>query len=82
MPDDRIFVHKLDSVDVDDIVQFNRVLLVGTTGDTLVGRPHVQHVRVLGTVEEHIRDATTYVYKRTRATGYRRFRGFRAVCCC
>jgi ribosomal protein L21 len=81
VPDDRIFVHKMDQVDVDDVVQFNRVLLVGTPTDTLVGRPHVQHVTVLGSVEEQIRDATTYIYKRTRATGYRRFRGFRAVCC-
>lgn len=77
--DDRIFVHKLDGVEVDDVIQFNKVLLVGTPNDTMVGRPHVQQVRVLGSIEEHVRDATTYIYKRRRAKGYRRFRGFRAV---
>lgn len=77
--DDRIFVHKLNDVEVDDVIQFNKVLLVGTPNDTVVGRPHVQQVKVLGSIEEHIRDATTYVYKRRRAKGYRRFRGFRAV---
>ena len=79
VPDDKIFVHKLNGVEVDDVIQFNKVLLVGTPNDTIVGRPHVQQVRVLGSIEEHVRDATTYIYKRRRAKGYRRFRGFRAV---
>lgn len=79
VPDDKIFVHKLDGVEVDDVIQFNNVLMVGTPNDTIVGRPHVQQVRVLGSIEEHVRDATTYIYKRRRAKGYRRFRGFRAV---
>lgn len=77
--DDRIFIHKMEGVDVDDIVQFNRVLLAGTPNDTLVGRPFVQSVHVIAAVEEQVRDATTYIYKRKRASGYRRFRGFRAV---
>ena len=79
VPDDKIFVHKLNGVEVDDVIQFNKVLLVGTPHDTIVGRPHVQQVRVLGSIEEHVRDSTTYIYKRRRAKGYRRFRGFRAV---
>lgn len=70
----------MQGVDVDDIVQFNRVLLAGTPLDTVVGRPFVQNMRVIATVEEQVRDATTYIYKRKRASGYRRFRGFRAVC--
>eukprot|EP00892_Ulva_mutabilis_P006696 jgi/Ulvmu1/4399/UM002_0124.1 len=76
--DDKIFVHKMEGVDVDDVVQFNRVLLAGTPNETLVGRPFVQGMQVLAAVEEQIRDATTYIYKRKRASGYRRFRGFRA----
>lgn len=79
VPDDKIFVHKMHGVDVDDVVQFNRVLLAGTPLDTVVGRPFVQNMRVIAAVEEQLRDATTYIYKRKRASGYRRFRGFRAV---
>lgn len=69
----------MQGVDVDDVVQFNRVLLAGTPLNTVVGRPFVQNMRVIAAVEEQIRDATTYIYKRKRASGYRRFRGFRAV---
>lgn len=79
VPDDKIFVHKMEGMDVDEIVQLNRVLLAGTPNNTLVGRPFVQGVQVLAAVEEQVRDATTYIYKRKRASGYRRFRGFRAV---
>lgn len=79
VPDDRIFVHRLKGVEVNDILQFNRVLLCGTPGDTLIGRPFLPSVTVRAAVEEHIRDSTVYIYKRRRAKGYRRFRGFRAV---
>lgn len=82
MPDDRIFVHRLQGVEVNEILQFNRVLLCGTPGDTLIGRPFLPGVTVRAAVEEHIRDSTVYIYKRRRAKGYRKFRGFRAVRSC
>jgi large subunit ribosomal protein L21 len=79
VPDDKIFLHRLNGADVNDIVSFNRVLLCGTPQDTLVGRPFLPGVSVRAAVEEHIRDSSVYIYKRKRAKGYRRFRGFRAV---
>lgn len=78
VPDDKIFVHRLNGADVDDIITFNRVLLAGTPNDTLIGRPFLPGMTVTAAVEEHIRDSTVYIYKRRRAKGYRRFRGFRA----
>lgn len=79
VPDDKIFLHRLNGVDINDRIQFNRVLLCGTPKDTLIGRPFLPGVTVTAAVEEHIRDSTVYIYKRRRAKGYRRFRGFRAV---
>lgn len=79
MPDDKLFLHRLRGVDINEVIQFNRVLLCGTPKDTLIGRPYLQGVTVRAAVEEHIRDSKVYVYKRKRARGYRRFRGFRAV---
>jgi large subunit ribosomal protein L21 len=70
----------MNGVDINDVVQLNRVLLVGTPKATLIGRPFVDGVKVIASVEEHIRDSTVYIFKRKRASGYRRFRGFRAVC--
>jgi ribosomal protein L21 len=80
VPDDKIFLHRLNGVDINDVVAFKRVLLCGTPSDTLIGRPFLPGVTVTAAVEEHIRDSTVYIYKRKRARGYRRFRGFRAVC--
>jgi large subunit ribosomal protein L21 len=79
VPDDKLFLHRMNGVDVNDKVQFNRVLLFGTPRDTLIGRPFLANVTVTAAVEEHIRDSSVYIYKRRRAKGYRRFRGFRAV---
>lgn len=69
----------MHGVDVNDVVRLNRVLLAASPSHTLIGRPYLPAVHVLAAVEEHIRDSTVYIYKRTRASGYRRFRGFRAV---
>lgn len=80
--DDTVFVHKLPGVDVDDVIDLKRVLLAGTPRHTVIGRPFVPGLTVRAAVEEHIRDAPVYIYKRRRAKGYRRFRGFRAVRCC
>ncbi len=50
-PDDLLVTEKLKGVDVNDIVSLNRVLLLGSAQETLIGRPHVPGAAVTAVVE-------------------------------
>lgn len=54
--DDVLFVNQLKGVAVNDVVALERVLLLGSRAETVVGRPYVPGGVVLAAVEEHFRD--------------------------
>ena len=50
-PNDLVYSEKLKGVDVGDQVSLNRVLLLGNTATTIIGRPHVPGATVTAVVE-------------------------------
>ncbi|RME05860.1 MAG: 50S ribosomal protein L21 [Anaerolineae bacterium] len=58
-------------------VEFDRVLLISTDGEVLVGTPTVAGARVKGTVEEHFKAKKVLVFKYIPRKRYRRTRGHR-----
>ncbi len=50
-PDDLVYTEKLRGVDVNDKISLNRVLLLGTQSQTVIGRPFVPEASVLACVE-------------------------------
>ena len=50
-PDDLVYTEKLKGVDVNDKISLNRVLLLGTQSQTVIGRPYVPAASVLACVE-------------------------------
>ena len=53
------------------------VLLVGSAGETVVGRPHVPGAQVTLAVEEKKKEKKVTVFKKRRRKGYQRKNGFR-----
>ena len=77
-PGDLITVDKIP-VDVDTQVKFQKVLLVGGSDYTAVGRPIIPQSYVTGTVCEQKRAAHVIVFKKKRRKGYRTTRGHRQL---
>ena len=50
-PDDLVYSEKLTGMDIGDQVSLNRVLLLGNTATTEIGRPHVPGATVTAVVE-------------------------------
>ena len=50
-PDDLVYSEKLTGMDIGDQVSLNRVLLLGNTATTVIGRPHVPGATVTAVVE-------------------------------
>jgi|EP01044_Picomonas_judraskeda_P015114 large subunit ribosomal protein L21 len=74
--DDVIAAEKLD-VEINDLVQIDSVLLVGSKDWTVVGTPHVPTASVVLQVEEHMRTQKVHVFKKKRRKGYARSQGHR-----
>ena len=64
-------------VEVDDKIEINDVLLVGSRMQTIVGRPYVPGAKVMATVEELTKDKKVVVLKFRRRKNSKRTRGFR-----
>ena len=75
--DDVVYTDKLPGAQVGSTLELDQVLMVGTRGHTLVGRPLVPQARVRVAVEEQTFDAKTHVFKKKRRKGYRRWNGHR-----
>lgn len=50
-PNDTIVVEKLGDVDVNDRLQLQRVLLLGSAAETIIGRPYIPEAAVTAAVE-------------------------------
>jgi len=73
-----------DIIDVEKVpveeggqVEFNRVLLVGTDEDTLIGRPLVMQATVKATLLKQMKSKKIIVFKAKRRKHYRRKNGHR-----
>ncbi|KXZ54233.1 hypothetical protein GPECTOR_5g324 [Gonium pectorale] len=73
--DDIIFVNQLPNVEVNDVLALDRVLLLGSRAQTIVGRPVVPGATVLAAVEEHFRDGKVHVFKTKKRKRYRKYQG-------
>jgi large subunit ribosomal protein L21 len=69
-------VEKLSGA-VGDPIELDQVLLVGGEGETRVGTPLVEGVKVVGTITDQGRGPKIMVFKMKRRKGYRRKMGHR-----
>ncbi|XP_065880029.1 large ribosomal subunit protein bL21m [Euphorbia lathyris] len=74
---DCIFTERLKFCDVNDKVILNKVLLLGSCSQTIIGRPILPDAAVHALVEEHALDAKVIIFKKKRRKNYRRTKGHR-----
>jgi ribosomal protein L21 len=71
--DDVLFVNQLHGTEVNDVLELRRVMMLGSTGQTVIGRPYVPDACVRVAVEEHFRDGKVHVFKRNPRKRYRKY---------
>lgn len=76
-PDDLIVTEKISGLDINDTIRLNRVLLLGSKTETVIGRPYVQDASVTAAVEEQFLDGKVIVFKKRRRKNSRRTNGHR-----
>lgn len=74
---DVIITEKLKGLDVNERVSLNRVLMLGTLQQTVIGRPFVPQASVTAAVEEQFRDGKVIIFKKKRRKNSRRQNGHR-----
>ncbi|KAL5772425.1 hypothetical protein ACOSQ2_012349 [Xanthoceras sorbifolium] len=74
---DSIFTERLKFCEVNDKLILNKVLILGSSSQTIVGRPIVPDAAVHAVVEEHALDAKVIIFKKKRRKNYRRTKGHR-----
>eukprot|EP01080_Neovahlkampfia_damariscottae_P005636 gene5636-9452_t len=73
-PNDLITVERI-MADVGSTIHLNKVLLVGGTDFTAIGRPMLSNVKVIATVEQQRHAAKVIVFKKKKRKRYRRWQG-------
>ncbi|WOK99289.1 50S ribosomal protein L21, mitochondrial [Canna indica] len=74
---DSIFTERLKYCEVNDKLVLNKVLMLGSRTETVIGRPVVPDAAVHAVVEEHALDAKVIIFKKKRRKNYRRTKGHR-----
>ncbi|CAN6553061.1 unnamed protein product [Malus baccata var. baccata] len=74
---DCIFTEKLKFCEVNDKLVLNKVLMLGSSSQTIIGRPILPDAAVHAVVEEHALDAKVIIFKKKRRKNYRRTKGHR-----
>ncbi|KAL8143977.1 hypothetical protein V2J09_017009 [Rumex salicifolius] len=74
---DCIYTERLKHCDVNDKLILNKVMLLGSQTQTIVGRPILEEAAVHAVVEEHALDAKVIIFKKKRRKNYRRTKGHR-----
>uniref|UniRef100_A0A0D6R5R0 Large ribosomal subunit protein bL21m n=2 Tax=Araucaria cunninghamii TaxID=56994 RepID=A0A0D6R5R0_ARACU len=69
---DRIVVEKLKFADVNQKILLNKVLMLGTKSQTIIGRPILPNAAVYALVEEQALGAEVIIFKKKRRKNYRR----------
>ncbi|KAG0590170.1 hypothetical protein KC19_1G077900 [Ceratodon purpureus] len=76
-PNDLIYTEKLKYCDINDKLMLNKVLMLGSKDQTIIGRPTVPKAAVFAVVEEHALDEKVIIFKKKRRKNYRRTTGHR-----
>jgi large subunit ribosomal protein L21 len=63
---DVLIADKMEDIDIESKITFSKVMLVGSRKATLIGRPYVEGVEVIGTVEEMVKDRKVIIFKTRR----------------
>ncbi|KAL2554563.1 50S ribosomal protein L21 [Forsythia ovata] len=74
---DCIYTERLKYCDVNDKLILNKVLMLGSKTQTIIGRPILPDAAVHAVVEEHALDAKVIIFKKKRRKNYRRTKGHR-----
>ncbi|XAR66466.1 hypothetical protein NMG60_11012721 [Bertholletia excelsa] len=74
---DCIFTERLKFCEVNDKLILDRVLMLGSRTQTIIGRPILSDAVVHAVVEEHALDAKVIIFKKKRRKNYRRTKGHR-----
>lgn len=74
---DCIYTERLKFCEVHDKLILNKVLMLGSATQTLIGRPLLPDATVHAVVEEHALDAKVIIFKKKRRKNYRRTKGHR-----
>ncbi|KAL8113014.1 large ribosomal subunit protein bL21m-like [Apium graveolens] len=74
---DCVYAEKLKFCEVHDKIILNKVLMLGSPTQTLIGRPILPDATVRAVVEEHALDAKVIIFKKKRRKNYRRTKGHR-----
>ncbi|PKA66136.1 50S ribosomal protein L21, mitochondrial [Apostasia shenzhenica] len=74
---DSIFTERLKFCQVNDKLVLNKVLMLGSRTQTIIGRPILPDAAVHAVVEEHALDAKVIIFKKKRRKNYRRTKGHR-----
>ena len=75
-PGQAVRVEKLEGA-VGDRIEFNDVLMVAGEGNSRIGTPLLDGVRVVGTITDQVRGPKIVIFKMKRRKGYRRKAGHR-----
>ena len=76
--DDIIFINQLPGCDINDVLELDRVMLLGSREKTVIGRPYVPNASVLVAVEEHFRDGKVHIFKKRRRKRHRVYKTTRS----
>eukprot|EP00775_Hariotina_reticulata_P004174 gene4174-4422_t len=63
---------------VNDVLEFSKVLLVGTRTETTIGRPYIPEASVIAVVEEVFKDSKVHVFKKKKRKRYSKLKGHRS----
>ncbi|KAI3774668.1 hypothetical protein L1987_49227 [Smallanthus sonchifolius] len=74
---DCIYTEKLKFCEVNAKLILNKVLMLGSKTQTMIGRPVLPGAAVHAVVEEHALDAKVIIFKKKRRKNYRRTKGHR-----
>ncbi|KAK3010241.1 hypothetical protein RJ639_010813 [Escallonia herrerae] len=74
---DCVYTERLKFCEVNDKLILNRVLMLGSKTQTMIGRPILPDAAVHAVVEEHALDAKVIIFKKKRRKNYRRTKGHR-----
>ncbi|KAK1321248.1 hypothetical protein QJS10_CPA03g00834 [Acorus calamus] len=73
------FTERLKFCGVNDKLILNKVLMLGSRTQTIIGRPILPDTAVHAVVEEHALDAKVIIFKRKRRKNYRRTKRHRQM---
>lgn len=75
--DDVIVALKMNDIDIGQTIELDKVLLIGSRSNTIIGRPYIKEATVLATVEEITRDKKVKIFKMRRRKNSQTMKGFR-----